>query len=196
MLTKIDEELITTLEKALSGAKVPEGAPEEAPQEEDQAPEEEKRAPCPLDLDAGVGFVFRSFQAKNAVSLPGVLQTRDQSGGMANLRIGAAFYPGALFTTTFLANIGVVGHFERSLGGTTQAGNDPNNVLPEGEFDTALTAYDVGLRVRLPISDNELGFTAAYGAHTFEIDDGGTDADPDAAGDPKLVPNVNYSFIR
>ena len=31
LLTKIDEELITTLEKALSGAKVPEGAPEEAP---------------------------------------------------------------------------------------------------------------------------------------------------------------------
>ena len=196
LLTKIDEELITTLEKALSGAKVPEGAPEEAPQEEDAAPEEEKRAPRPLDLDAGVGFVFRSFQAKNAVTLPGVLQTRDQSGGMANLRIGAAFYPGALFTTTFLANLGLVGHFERSLGGTTQAGDDPNNALPEGEFDTALTAYDVGLRVRLPISDNELGFSAAYGAHTFEIDDGGTDADPAADGDPKLVPNVNYSFIR
>jgi hypothetical protein len=197
LLTKIDEELITTLEKALSGAQVPEGAPAEAPEEEDAAPEEEKRAPRPLDLDAGVGFVFRSFQANNAVTLPGVLQTRDQSGGMANLRIGAAFYPGALFTTTFLANIGVVGHFERSLGGTTQAGNDPNNALPEGEFDTALTAYDVGVRVRLPISDNELGFTAAYGAHTFEIDDGGIDADPLVEGsDPKLVPNVNYSFIR
>jgi hypothetical protein len=196
LLTKIDEELIGTLEKALSGAKVPEGAPAEAPAEEtDSAPQEEARALKPLELDAGLGFVFRSFQAKNAVTLPGVLATRDQSGGMADLRIGAAFYPGALFTTTFLANIGVVGHFERSLGGTTQAGNDPNNVLPSGDLDTALTAYDVGLRVRLPIASNELGFSAAFGQQAFQIDDGGTAADP-AQGDPKLVPDVAYSFIR
>jgi hypothetical protein len=197
LLTKIDEELIGTLEKALSGAKVPEGAPEEEPQEATEAPAEDMRAPRPLELDAGVGFVFRSYQANNAVTLPGVLPTRDQSGGMANLRIGAAFYPGALFTKTFLANLGLVGHFERSLGGTTQAGNDPNGILPEGDLDTTLTAYDVGLRVRLPISENELGFSAAYGAHTFEIDDGGTVADPlDTENDPKLVPNVNYSYIR
>jgi hypothetical protein len=196
LLTKIDEELIGTLEKALSGAKVPEGAPEEAPAEEtDSAPKEAARAPKPLELDAGLGFVFRSFQAKNAVTLPGVLPTRDQSGGMADLRIGAAFYPGALFTTTFLANLGVIGHFERSLGGTTQAGNDPNDVLPSGDLDTALTAYDVGLRVRLPIAENELGFSAAYGQQNFEIDDGGTAADP-TQGDPKLVPDVNYSYIR
>jgi hypothetical protein len=197
LLTKIDEELIGTLEKALSGAKVPEGAPEEEAQEATEAPTEDVRAPRPLELDAGVGFVFRSYQANNAVTLPGVLPSRDQSGGMANLRIGAAFYPGALFTKTFLANLGLVGHFERSLGGTTQAGNDPNGVLPEGDLDTTLTAYDVGLRVRLPISENELGFSAAYGAHTFEIDDGGTGADPlDGDSDPKLVPNVNYSYIR
>jgi len=197
LLTKIDEELIGTLEKALSGAKVPEGAPEEEPQEATEAPAEDTRAPRPLELDAGVGFVFRSYQANNAVTLPGVLPSRDQSGGMANLRVGAAFYPGALFTQTFLANLGLVGHFERSLGGTTQAGNDPNGVLPEGDLDTTLTAYDVGLRVRLPISENELGFSAAYGAHTFEIDDGGTGADPlDLDSDPKLVPNVNYSYIR
>jgi hypothetical protein len=114
---------------------------------------------------------------------------------MADLRIGAAFYPAALFTDTFLANLGLVGHFERSLGGTTQAGDDPTNAFPSGDLDTALTAYDVGLRVRLPISENELGFSAAYGKHTFEIDDGGTEADP-AEGDPKLVPDVDYSFIR
>ena len=200
LLTKIDEELIGTLEKALSGAKVPEGAPEEAPQEEAEAPQEEERAPPkPLALSAGVGFLFRSFQAKNAVTLPGVLPTRDQSGGMADLRIGAAFYPGALFTKSFLANIGVVGHFEQSLGGNTQAGDDPNDVLPEGELPTSLTAYDVGLRVRLPISKNELGFSAVYGQQAFLIDDGGTESETDptlADGDPKLVPDVAYTFIR
>jgi hypothetical protein len=196
LLTKIDEELIGTLEKALSGAKTPEGAPAEEPKEEEAAPQEEEKAPPkPLELDAGFGFVFRSYQAKNAVTLPGVLQTRDQSGGMADLRVGAAFYPGALFTSTFLSNIGLVGHLERSLGGTTQAGDTNNDNLPSGDLATALTAYDVGVRVRLPISRNELGFSAAYGAHQFEIDDGGTVADP-TVGEAKLVPNVNYSFIR
>jgi hypothetical protein len=197
LLTKIDEELISTLEKALSGAKVPEGAPaEEEPEEPAEKPEEEKRPPKPLELDAGVGFLFRSYRATNAVTLPGVLPTRDQSGGMADLRIGAAFYPGALFTDTFLSNLGLVGHFERSLGGSTQAGDDPTNQFPSGDLATALTAYDVGLRVRLPISQNELGFSAAYGNHTFEIDDEATDADPNDEGDPKLVPNVAYNYIR
>lgn len=197
LLTKIDEELIGTLEKALSGAQVPEGAPEEEVEEEPEAPKEEKAPPKPLELDAGVGFVFRNYRATNAVTLPGVLPTRDQSGGMADVRIGAAFYPGALFTDTFLANLGLIGHFERSLGGTTQAGNDPTNSFPSGDLGTALTAYDVGLRVRLPISKNELGFSAAYGNHTFEIDDGGTVPDPnDPDNDPKLVPDVDYSYIR
>lgn len=196
LLTKIDEELVPTLEKALSGTQAPEGAPEEEPQEEESsAPVEDTRAPQPLQLDAGMGFLFRSYTANNAVTLPGVIPTRDQSGGMADLRIGAAFYPGALFTRTFLANIGVVGHFERSLGGTTQASSGGNDNLPSGDLDTALTAYDVGLRIRLPIAENELGFSASYGAQTFEIDDGATGADP-LVDDAKLVPNVNYKYIR
>jgi len=41
-----------------------------------------------------------------------------------------------------------------------------------------LAAYDIGLRVRLPISQHELGFSAAYGAQQFDIDDGATDPDP------------------
>jgi hypothetical protein len=199
LLTKIDEELVTTLEKALSGAKVPAGVVDEPPKEEEPAPaESEKPRPKPLELDAGAGFVFRSYTANNPVNLPGVLQTRDQSGGMANVRIGAAFYPAALFTKDFLANIGVVGHFERSLGGKTQAGEAPVDTLPSGELDTALTSYDVGVRVRLPIAAHELGFSASYGAQQFEIDDGGTESDPDNADqvNAKLVPNVDYAFVR
>ncbi len=196
LLTKIDEELIGTLEKALSGSAPPEGAPAEEPvEEEDKAPVEETARPKPLELDAGVGFVFRSYSASNAVTLPGVIPTRDQSGGMADLRISAAFYPGALFTSSFLANLGLVGHFERSLGGTTQAGDNENPNLPSGDLATTLTAYDLGLRVRLPISGHELGFSAAFGAHSFEIDDGATGADP-AQGEAKLVPNVDYSYVR
>jgi hypothetical protein len=197
LLTKIDEELIPTLEKALSGAKVPEGVTEEPAAEATPAAEEEKPRPKPLELDAGAGFVFRNYTANNPVNLPGVLQTRDQSGGMANLRIGAAFYPAALFTKEFLANIGLVGNFERSLGGKTQAGDDPTDTLPEGDLDTTLQSYDLGLRVRLPISDHELGFSAAYGAHQFEIADDGTDSDPTVAEtDPKLVPDVDYAYVR
>jgi hypothetical protein len=202
LLTKIDEELVNTLEKALSGAQVPVGAPEE-PAAAEPEPEAEKPRPKPLELDVGAGFVFRSYAASNPVNLAGVLPTRDQSGGMANVRIGAAFYPMALFSNTFLANVGLVGHFERSLGGSTQAGDAPaGSALPSGDLDTTLTAYDLGVRVRLPIGDHQLGFSAAYGAHQFEIDDGGTESDPtvvDAQGDPvqaKLVPDVDYAFIR
>ena len=199
LLTKIDEELVTTLEKALSGAKTPE-VPVEAAKPEDQGPVEtvEKPRPKPLELDAGAGFVFRSYTINNPVNLPGVLQSRNQSGGMASVRIGAAFYPAALFTKEFLANVGLIGDFERSLGGKTQAPDSANPTLPSGDLDTTLTSYDVGVRVRLPIATHELGFSAAYGAQQFEIDDGGTESDPDnAAGvDAKLVPDVNYSYVR
>jgi hypothetical protein len=196
LLTKIDEELIPTLEKALSGAKVPEGVVDEPAAAPSEAPEEEKPGPKPLELNAGAGFVFRNYVANNAVNLPGVLQTRDQSGGMASLRVGAAFYPAALFTKEFLANIGVVGNFERSLGGKTAAGEAPSPNLPSGDLDTTLTSYDIGLRVRLPVSSHELGFSGAYGGHQFEIDDNGTDSNPDGALRAKLVPDVNYSYVR
>jgi len=199
LLTKIDEELVTTLEKALSGAKVPAGVTPDEPAAEAPAPTEaDKPRPKPLELDAGAGFVFRSYSANNPVNLPGVLQTRDQSGGMATVRIGATFYPLALFTKDFLANIGLIGDFERSLGGKTQAPDSPVETLPSGELDTTLTSYDVGLRVRLPIAQHELGFSAAYGGQQFVIDDGGTESDPDNAQqvDAKLVPDVDYSYVR
>ena len=201
LLTKIDEELIPTLEKALKGAQPTAEPPPDAPKPEDTqtSTEDEKPRPKPLELDAGGGFTFRSFTANNPVNLPGVLQTRDQSGGMATVRIGAALYPAALFTKEFIANIGLVGDFERSLGGKTQAPDSPGTTLPPGgDLDTALTSYDVGLRVRLPIADHELGFSALYGAQQFEINDGGTESDPNNADGTraKLVPNVDYQYLR
>ena len=195
LLTKIDEDLINTLEKALAGAQVPAGIQDE-PEAPPPAAEPEKPRPKPLELDAGAGFLFRSYTANNPVNLPGVIQTRDQSGGMANLRVGAAFYPLALFTKDFLANIGVAGHYEHSLGGKTQAGADPNTGVDSGDLDTSLSAYDIGLRVRLPINQHELGFSAAYGQQQFDIDDGVTDPDPVAGEATQLVPDVNYKFIR
>lgn len=192
LLTKIDEELIPALEKALSGAQVPEDVPEEEPVEEEEAPEPEKPRPVPLELTGGVGFVFRSYAGENAVvDAPGDLPTRDQSGGMATLRLGAALYPAALFTKGFLGNVGLVGHFERSLGGKTQSPDEPG--LPTGELGTTLTAYDLGLRVRLPIAAHELGFSATYGTHLFEIEDG-----ENGPGGPNEnpVPDVDYAFVR
>lgn len=193
LLKKIDDELIPTLEAALTESEVPEGAPEEEEEIEEAAPSEETDEPQPLELDAGVGFVFRNYVGSESLNLDGVLPTRDQSGGMANIRVGAAFYPAALFTRGFLANVGLVGHFERSLGGKTQAGTDSTGRLPSGELDTSLTAYDVGLRVRLPVASHELGFSAAYGQHLFEIDDGGIDP---GGPETNLVPDVEYEYLR
>jgi len=198
LLTKIDEELVPTLEKVLSGAKTPVGAPEE-PAAPEPEPEQEKPRPQPLELDAGVGFVFRNFVANKPVNIAGALQTRDQSGGMANLRVGAAFYPMALFTKAFLANIGVVARFEQSLGGKTQAGNDPTGVAPTGDLSTSLSAYDIGLRIRLPIAEHQLGFSATYGQQKFAIDDNASEPDPLQVTAPqkiKLVPDVDYTYIR
>jgi hypothetical protein len=193
LLTKIDEELIPTLEKTLSGAKTPEGAPEE-PAAPPPPPQAEKPRPRPLELNAGAGFLFRNYTANSPVNLNGVLATRDQSGGMADVVVGAAFYPMALFTKDFLANVGLVGHFEHSLGGKTQG--DPN--LQAGNLDTQLSAYDIGARVRLPIGEHQLGFSAAYGQQQFEIADGGTESDPNntAGTKAKAVPDVDYKFIR
>jgi len=56
-----------------------------------------------------------------------------------------------------------------------------------------VTAYDLGLRVRLPIAAHELGFSATYGTHLFEIEDG-----ENGPGGPNEnpVPDVDYAFVR
>ncbi len=196
LLTKIDEELIDRLEEALTGAEVPEGVPEEDEGSEEESEEEEEpeeKALQPLDLSAGMGFVFRDYAGTAVDDRPGVIPTLGQSAGMANIRIGAEFYPLALFTTGFLSNLGFVGKFERSVGGTTQGGDNPNtpDVEQGQDLDTTLTAYELGLRARLPVGVHQFGLSAAYGAHEFEIAE-------DTPGGPavNLVPDVEYSYAR
>jgi hypothetical protein len=191
LLTKIEEELIPSLEKVLNTAKTPEEIPPETPVDEPSKAEPEKPKPIPFEVGAGVGFLFRSYAGNNSV---GDVPTRDQSGGMATIRVGAGLYPAALFTTGFLANIGIVLRFERSLGGKTQA---PADLGQPDEIDTTLTAYDLGLRLRLPVAMHELGFSATYGTQLFEVAANGDTPVPAAAGDPtRPVPDVDYAFVR
>jgi hypothetical protein len=189
LLTKIEEELIPSLEKVLTGAKTPEEIPPE-PVDEPPPPAEEKPRPVPLEVGGGVGFLFRSYAGNNSV---GAVPTRDQSGGMATVRVAAALYPAALFTTGFVSNLGLVFRFERSLGGKTQA---PESLGQPSELDTTLTAYDLGLRVRLPIAAHELGFSATYGTHLFEVGANGDLPTEDAEGQTRPVPDVDYGFVR
>jgi hypothetical protein len=198
LLTKIEEELVPSLEKILSGAKVPEAAPEEAEPEAEEVVLDEKPRPQPLNLDAGLGFVFRNYAGSQKQNFNDPFDTRDQSGGLATLRVGAGFYPMALFSKSFLANVGLIGHFEQSLGGTTQAAG--------GEaLDTSLRAYELGLRVRFPVRTHELGVSALYGKHTYEIATPSDNNVPAECGlaDPtqegpcyKPVPDVDYGYIR
>lgn len=200
LLTKIDEELVPGLEKLLTGAQVPDEAPAEPEAETEAAPEPEKPRPVPFDVTGGVGFVFRSFAGSNAADdQAGDLQTRDQSGGMATLRLGASLYPAALFTKGFAANLGLIAHFERSLGGKAQRPGDESFADLPTELSTTLTAWDLGARVRLPIALHELGFSVTYGSQLFEIEGGAGGpgpVDPTENPTPKPVPDVDYSFVR
>jgi hypothetical protein len=199
LLTKLDEELIGALGDMLSGAATPPEAVDTEPPPEEEKPEPEKPRPVPFDVTGGIGFVFRSFSGSNAVVVgDNDLQTRDQSGGMATLRLGASLYPAALFTKSFVANLGLIAHFERSLGGKAQRPDDDAFTELPSELTTTLTAWDLGARVRLPIALHELGFSVTYGAQLFEIE-GNPGGPGPITGDnptPKPVPDVDYGFVR
>ena len=76
---------------------------------------------------------------------------------------------------------------------------DRPRIAADGEDVCIVTAAVVDESGRVvPIADHELGFSALYGAQQFEINDGGTESDPNNADGTraKLVPNVNYQYLR
>jgi hypothetical protein len=104
-----------------------------------------------------------------------------------------AWYPGAHVTDGALANIGIVADIEQSV--ATKSVLDTAGT----KYSTSMSAYSLGLRWRVPFDAHEVGISARYGRHAFEVTG---DSDPGAtvAGGPAvkrdLVPDVAYQYLR
>jgi hypothetical protein len=89
-------------------------------------------------------------------------------------------YPLASITRNFLGQLGLYGDVSHSIGVKTSDGSG-------GSLATLVVAYDVGLRVRIPIGSVELDPTAGYGRQQFDV---GT-----LPGSPSPGPNYDLGFL-
>ncbi len=159
-----------------SGAPAEAGAEEEAPSETEGSAAASGR-PSPLEIGAGVRAFSRNFR-----------YTDDLFDALRSYKLGAAptafawlrWYPAAHFTDSFAANIGLAGGFEQGFLLKSKVANGD-------ELTTSMRSWYGGLRVRVPLSLNEIGAQVSYGRHSFSVDD-----DPQ---DP-LVPDVEYEYVR
>jgi hypothetical protein len=140
-------------------------------------------APVAFELSVGPRLVHRSFDFNDPLS-------NHQAGAMKPYSyvlpagpspfVDLGFYPAAIGSRGPLANIGVVGSYEKLIATKTQSATS----------NTVAQQFEIGLRGRLPLGENEVGLAAQYGQQTFHVSD--TDPGPGAGG---TVPNVDYTFI-
>jgi hypothetical protein len=95
--------------------------------------------------------------------------------------IHLGLYPLAFAGPGALANVGIVGRYERMVGVSTKSGGA-----------TTGQELDVGLRGRLPLGGGEVGLSATYGQHKFLLQS----ADLPPSSPNVTVPNVTYTFVR
>jgi hypothetical protein len=97
--------------------------------------------------------------------------------------VEARFFPGALFTSGVLANLGVAAAFEQSLG--------VKSTDSEGEsYATGAMRFRVGALARIPVSRVTLMPHAGWSMQAFTI------AETSTNGTPRLLPNVRYGTLR
>lgn len=97
--------------------------------------------------------------------------------------VEARFFPGALFTSGVLANVGVAAAFEQSLG--------VRSTDSEGEaYATGAMRFRIGALARIPISRVTLMPHAGWSMQAFTI------AETSTNGTPRLLPNVRYGTLR
>ncbi len=145
------------------------------------ADEGEGPAPVAFTLDIGSRGVRRTFDFNDprfyaGTTWPGAYRLK--AAPVPFLHVG--LYPLAFAGRDGLANIGLVGRYERLIGVSTKSGGT-----------TSGQEFDVGLRGRLPLGGGEVGLSATYGQHTFLLTS--ADLPPSNA---TTVPNVEYTFVR
>jgi hypothetical protein len=108
------------------------------------------------------------------------------------LKLGARIYPGAFVRDDVASYFGAIANFDLGFAtGTDLEEKQPDGTKKVTHLRTATMAWDVGVRVRLPLGPVELGLSGTYGSHSFVLygDEGGTGLEP-------LVPDVRYQQIR
>jgi hypothetical protein len=177
----------------------PESKPEaEKPKEEEDAKEEAPEAkddkplhrPSPLSVAIGGRVFSRRFSYNQDVNA----NLRPYKVGPAPTIFGAlAWYPGAHVSDGALAHIGIVADIEQSV--ATASVLDPASK----KYSTSMLAYSLGLRWRIPFDAHEVGISARYGRHAFEVSGDSDPAATVAAGAAvkrDLVPDVAYQYVR
>jgi hypothetical protein len=140
-------------------------------------------APIALEIMAGPRLVNRSFKFNEPL---GDAAEYKLPRGAAPF-IDAAIYPLAFAGRGVMANIGIVGRYER-LVGTSTVIKDPAGMT---SMTTSTTAqqYEVGLRGRIPLDVHEVGLTGTYGQQSFMP---ATKSPPPST---MAIPNVVYTFV-
>jgi hypothetical protein len=185
--------------------KAPEPPPEEAPAEEstEEAPATESGGDgatvySPLDLSAGLRPMHRRFEFKNTLA-----DLRPNQGFRRMLSyelplgpvlfIDANWYPGSHFSSGLAELFGITAGFEKGVAIET--------VFNEGEpgertLKTNETQWYAGGRFRLPFATHQLGVTATYGQHTFELTGDEVRFENGVQVSGPLVPDVKYGYAR
>lgn len=191
----VNKQLLEKLSGPLGKAEVakppePEPAKPEPPATEPEEPEpkqEDKAAEPPpaadtedhpeaLRLGLRGGVLSRSFK-----------YTDDLNQSLRPYELGAApfarldleWYPAASFTSGVAAHFGLVGGYQRAFAVDSETSDGTT-------LDTQSSAWDAGLRGRIPLGNHELGISVRYGQDRFELDD----------GDRNFIPSVDYRFVR
>jgi hypothetical protein len=145
------------------------------------AMDDDSGAPIAFELAAGPRGVSRSFDFNEPL---GAAAAYKLPLGAAPF-LDAAIYPLAFAGGGVLANIGLIGRYERLIGTSTVAGK---GTADEQTTTTSAQQYEVGARARIPLGESEVGLSGTYGQHNFFVSS--TSPNPG----PTTVPNVSYSF--
>jgi hypothetical protein len=148
--------------------------------------DEGEAVPLALALEVGSRGVYRTFDFNDTRSYSPTTPGSYRLPGGPVPFLHFALYPLAFAGRGGLANLGLVGRYERLIGTSTVDKSLPG----QPTSTTSGQEWDVGLRGRLPIGDGEVGLTGTYGQHSFLLSS--ADVPPGVA----TVPNVEYTFLR
>lgn len=131
-----------------------------------------------LELTVAVKGFTRDLSWHDAV--PANALSEYSLGGAPAALLSARWYPLGHGQNDILANLGLTGGFEYAFALSSR--------LPSGDqISSSSHAFFAGLHGRVPLGEQQLGLSVAYGQHRFEVAD-----DPAAP----LLPDADYRFIR